>query len=295
MEMEEPNNDLHLPLLADYPQQHPQSQLPIVSGADGDKDSPNKKCCKIPKDKELCSLFAFSILSWLGFVLTLYTTYSCDVIHITWNPNSIHLSVTGVGVSRFEETIRKPNLHIKEIKCFDQSSYVQHAEISQSTHFFPTDEFLRKCSILAPTLAGVVFVGVMMYMVVASVEVDKFNRTSNPQYPWKIMISCYVLAGMTLIAAGTAELLAVLDLMNVADPTNDHHESPICNNKYSTCQLGTGGKIAISGVACCYAGSLIAFSAAFVTIQEIWNSGDNTEQVEQKDGSNIQQTLASMT
>lgn len=279
MEVED-ESALNMPLLAGNDQQQSTnsnisndgailSQLFVAPGGeDSARSKKSYRCCKT-KNREMLALFIFAILTWLGFVLTLFATYSCNLIHVTWNPHSIHLSITGVGIHRFEQTIRNQKKHIKEIKCFDQMSYVQHAEISSSKHFFPSDEFVQKASVVAPTLAGVAFAGVMVYMVVASTYVDTFtNRLNYERYPWKTLSICYILVGLILVSAGTAELLTVLDLLNVADPTDDHHDSPICNAEYSTCQLGMGGNIAVSGVACCFAAALLAFSAAYVTIND---------------------------
>ena len=276
LEMED-ENDAHVPLLIQEQSNEDAilSQLLVASDADKAHASTNNKCCcKAPKDKEIIGLFLFAILTWLGFVLTLFTTYSCDLIHVTWNPHSIHLSVTGVGIRRFQETTRQPKLRVKIVECFDQASYIQHAEISNTERFFPTDEFVKTTSMVAPALSGAVFAGVLIYMIVASINVDRFtNTTTNPQYPWKTITLCYALAGFTLVGAGTAELLVILDLLDVADYANNNHESPICNAEYSTCQLGTGGKLAVFGVACCYAGALLAFFSAFVTVRAKRSSG----------------------
>lgn len=272
LKMEE-ENDTQLPLLANEAQNQSDDDAilsqPLVASDANTARPNNKRCRKLPNDKEILGLFAFAILTWLGFVLTLYATYSCDLIHITWNPHSIQLTITGLGVRRFQTTVRKPQQQIKQKKCFDRASYVEHAEISKNEQgFFPSNELAQRASIVAPTLAGVAFAGVMIYMVVASIHVDKFtNRVHNSQYPWKTVSICYVLGGITLIGAGTAELIMILDLLNVPDTnTNDRYESPMCNVDYSTCQLGVGGQFAVTGVACCYCAALLAFYAAFVTI-----------------------------
>jgi hypothetical protein len=285
MEMDD-DNALHHALLAREDQERPidansnsddaiLSQLLVASGADKNAPSANnKRCCTPPKDREMLILPIFTFLTWLGFVLTLFSTYSCNLIHITWT-GSEQESITGVGVSRYQQKTRRQAERVKEIKCYEQASYVQHEETSKSDHFFPTNNFMQTCSWLAWACSGLVLAGIMMYMIVASISPEKFmNRSSNLKYPWKAMSLCCVLAGTTLMAAGTAELLVILDLLNIADPTNDHRESPICNDEYSTCRLGNGGKLAVTGVACCYAGGLLAFFAAMVTVRTRHRNSD---------------------
>ncbi|KAL3791191.1 hypothetical protein ACHAWO_013622 [Cyclotella atomus] len=293
MEMED-QSALHIPLLAPDDQHQPinanisnddaiLSQLSVPSGQDHTQTKKSHRSCHnccTTKNKEMPTLFTFAILTWLGFVLTLYATYSCNLIHITWNPHSIHLSISAVGIHRFEQTIHNIKKQIKEIKCFDQSSYIQHAEISSdSKHFFPSDEFVIKASRLAPILSGVAFTGVMIYMIVASIYVDAFTK-NRLNYPWKTLSACYISVGLILVAAGTAELLTILDLLNDAgDPTNDHGDSPICNVNYSSCGLGMGGNIAVGGVVCCYGAALLAFLVAYVTIADAMSAkrGDKTD------------------
>eukprot|EP00956_Cyclotella_meneghiniana_P033995 scaffold100778_cov30-Cyclotella_meneghiniana.AAC.1 len=255
-------------------------------------NSRHRRCCcsgcKLPKDKEVPALFAFAfaILNWVGLILILFANYtSCNLIHVAWNTGSIHLSITGLGISRYQQK-QKDTTAVAQ--CYDQISYVQHAEISQSDHFFPYTELLEQMGLVAVTLAGVAFVGFLAYVfVVAIVHPEKYSNTSvnNSRYPWRATSACQVLGGILLIGAGTAELLVLLDLMNIIDLTrsdgdgnNDHHRdddndnhqtksSPICNAEYSTCHLGLGGGMAVSGIACCYAGAVLAFYATFVMIR----------------------------
>lgn len=289
MEMED-DNDLLLSLL-EQDHQHNNSTtddailsqlLASGAGAASNKHTSTNKCCcccKLPKDKETPALFtfAFAILNWVGLILILFANYtSCNLLHVTWNTGSIHLSITGLGISRYQQ---------KDTQCYDQISYVQHAEISQSDHFFPYTELLETMGLVAVTLAGVAFVGFLAYVfVVAIVHPEKYSNTAvnNPRYPWRVTSVCQVLGGILLIGAGTAELLVLLDLMNIIDLTrndgdgnnnhdnDDNHQtksSPICNAEYSTCHLGLGGGMAVSGIACCYAGAVLAFYATFVMIR----------------------------
>ena len=179
----------------------------------------------------------------------------------------MHLSITGVGIRRFQQILPKPSQGIEEVQCLDQNSFTRHSEISKQEHFFPEDHFLQTMSVLAPTLAGVVMSVVIVFLVVATISPEKFHRTLNRQYPWNAMIAYYLVLGLILIAAGTAELLVILHLLHVKNPGSDAYDSPICNPQYSTCQLGMGGKIAAAGVACCYAGGLVAIFAAMVTMR----------------------------
>lgn len=162
---------------------------------------------------------------------------------------------------------------MKNMQCYDQLSYVQHAEITQNDHFFPYNELLQQYGLAAVTLAGIVFAGFLAYIFVAIVDPAKYNRVNNPRYPWRALSVCHVLGGITLIGAGTAELFVVLDLMNTIDLTNDGNDhddelkSPICNVEYSTCHLGLGGRMAASGIACCYVGALLAFYATFIMVR----------------------------
>ncbi|KAL3802402.1 hypothetical protein HJC23_007227 [Cyclotella cryptica] len=283
------NNNLHQPLLADDNREpvletntksddDVASPLVLTSGASTDLENATtspRRCCRcavncftwLSQNKWLTYIVLFSFLTWAAFILSLYVTYSCDIILVRWNANSLNLSVSGVGIFRFQQRTRNVPRNRNEINCVEYGSYNLHAEIQKIEDFFPVDKKLRVLSVLAPTLAGVVFLGIMGLMVLASLYPDKFmNRLTNREYPWKSLSISYVLGGVILIAAGTLELIVVLDLLNIANPVNDIHESPICNSAYSTCRLGGGGKVAITASSFCYGAALIALAAACITV-----------------------------
>ncbi|KAL7489603.1 hypothetical protein ACHAW6_015257 [Cyclotella cf. meneghiniana] len=287
MEINDDNN-LNQPLLADDEQEQVidtitknddalSSQLVLASGASTDREHATTlpRCGRcvaycftsFSRHRWLIGIILFSFLTWASFILSLYSTYSCDIILVDWNRNALNLSVSGVGIFRFQQRTRNIPRNRNEIHCVEYASFKTNAGIQNIEEFFTVDRDLRVLSILAPTLAGVVFLGIMGLMVMASIYPDKFmNRLTNPEYPWKSLSISYVLAGMLLIAVGTMELIVVLDLLNFANPVNDIHVSPICNSAYSTCRIGGGGKASISATLFCYCAALIALIAACITV-----------------------------
>ena len=155
----EDDNDLLLSLL-EQDHQHVNSTdddailsqlLASGAGAASNKHtSTNKSCCcccsggcKLPKDKEVPALFTFAILNWVGLILILFANYtSCNLIHVAWNTGSIHLSITGLGISRYQQKQKDTTTTATTAQCYDQICYVQHAEISHSDHFLPYTDLL---------------------------------------------------------------------------------------------------------------------------------------------------------
>ena len=228
-------------------------------------------CCKsFCRDRWFIGICFFAIQTWIGFLFAIWSTWTCNLVHITWYPSQT-FRVTGVGLWRYQETTKKKTANgmVKEVICMDYESWEHHSEISNAGSFFPEDiDENRAFSVVSPTLAGIVFVALMVVMIVASAQPDKFmNHEFNPQYPWKALSTCYILAGVLLLATGTIELRMVIDIMNFFAPINDVHESPVCNGAFSTCQLGSGGRFAVAGACCDFVASGIAFAAAFITIK----------------------------
>ena len=172
MEINDDNN-LNQPLLADDEQEQLidtitksddalSSQLVLASGASTDREHATTlpRCGRcvaycftsFSRNRWLIGIILFSFLTWASFILSLYSTYSCDIILIDWNRNSLNLSVSGVGIFRFQQRTRNDQRNRNEIHCVEYASFKTNAGIRNIEEFFTVDRDLRVLSILAPTL-----------------------------------------------------------------------------------------------------------------------------------------------
>ena len=232
-----------------------------------------------------CWMLLFGLFAWMGFVSSIWSAYSCDLIHVEWNKGGVHLSVTGIGIWRYQKEVSSPSSsgsqyrhknHISDGNVGKNEicvSYGGDPTNKKMEGFFPSEKRLHVYSILAPSLSFSVLLGLMVIGLAAVACPERFTHPENNESlrRSRLLIAeiiTYILAGVTLMISGIFLLAMTYGLLHYSHHTSDAlHQSPICNPSYSRCHLGSGGRWALSGALSCCLSALVAFLAPYSMVR----------------------------
>jgi hypothetical protein len=231
---------------------------------------PPSRCGRCIRDKFTCGIFVFALFAWFGFMSSIYTAYSCNIVLVDWNHGQVQLTISGIGPWRYQRLVSKDesmvpnhNRHLNYQACSPYGA-AEHSEIHGMEEFFPISSDIQTFSILAPSISFGVIVGVIFFMVIVSIHTDNFTQSrNNPSYPWKTITIGASLGGVGLILAGFFQGHTIYLLM-----LNHSSKSPICNDEYSICRYGPSGHFAWVGVASLYLAGFTAFFGAYTTLYD---------------------------